>query len=103
MATHPYTNPVHDWNLFSSECGAVSPALPSPAGRAEVSVLGTEGFGGVKGSPCWVYHSEGQKLFHRAAVQSPASAAVGTPASLLKQGNLHVRRYAGHTACPARH
>lgn len=34
--------------------------------------------------PCWVYHSEGQKLFHKVSVQSLASAVVNRPSSLLK-------------------
>lgn len=35
-------------------------------------------------SPCWVYHSEGQKLCHKASVRSLASAAVGTHALFLQ-------------------
>lgn len=75
-------------------------------GQEEVNVLSTADFSGLKGngakdqapikqaegsiSPCWVYHSEGQKLSHKASVRSLASVAVGTPASFLRHKEICV-------------
>jgi hypothetical protein len=53
--------------------------------------------------PCWVYHSEGQKLSHKASVQSLVLTAVSRLASLLKQDQiLYLRLYPKCASCSSR-